>query len=1113
MWEREMANKNLQTLRDQLEAQTREIQKLQDEVEQATQRTINKLSISYHEQSTVNSCGATEASTNMPMVGSSNFVPSLHFPSLMLQHFTPEDLKSPASCSSKPQDVLRDSMSNQIRQQNEEDMDKSHSQCRDTQKMSNKSCIFHEHKALQLRQSISELQCKIKDLEKERESMLDMRQQESKSHEEANRQFQVTIQELQIANQLQEEMLKQSHIYTDLLKEMIKNQDRVFQDIQEALGNYEECTGKKEFGERPAMNLHARNLGTLVSKRLQDLASEINLLKTKNHETEGELDFLKKELQNKESLLKNQQERCDALAKEHEQKVSTLTDEASRLQSHAATLQTQMEIIQEQAKGQISNYMAQNTNLETTVSQLQSELRNDKMMYKEKIEDLRGQLVASDVALKQAQNGHVKRSQELVADVQQLKDALMACEELLNLEKEQNKQLREFNNANCLTNENLRRELIERSMEAKHLQSLLSTLKEDGQQQMVSLHEITTKLKFTSTQLDSTTDLLHKTKEELAIKKQSLDNAETNILSLKMSLEEKECVLRDAMDKIKKLRTHAEVRKREAKQLKTELYKLWETQKQTENTKIQLAEKEQMIIAMQGHAENLTLTFREHRQTVESLQNGNSQLLEVLCGKKAEIQAMKTKSETKDTRIQELETLFRNMELEKLSLINASTEKTLEAKELIKERDQLLAELKVTQKDLSSLAEDYKILKRNYENGHGEGDTISVLKMQLKATLAELEQTKTSLRMVESCDGHAIKVAMRMQKKITSKRGQIDELQSRVHLLNERLSAVAKDKLQLKEEKTKLLKEKETEAKEQQNLFGQVVTLTSENNNLKGNIACMESALEKASLQLSESQAMIQHLEQEAMRLRLQHTLDMKELKGPSVDNITTKTQGVHPLLSCPGLANFPLFQTNLRFTPCSTVANNFFMDKPTRDVDQFSEKKPMINDEEQAVHTKACEKKDAQTPRSHISSMEPLTLHTVDLEEKDHSLSLIHPENSFSGTPCYTSSPKKFAKEQNHRVRSPVHSLLTAPYNSSVISSTLESNPLIRDMLKEDLTLDGKPSDPTNVPSLNLQGRLESLQCMAEELQMKNKEMSSIFRKHDKAIIKATKQEEKLKK
>lgn len=52
--------------------------------------------------------------------------------------------------------------------------------------------------------------------------------------------------------------------------------------------------------------------------------------------------------------------------------------------------------------------------------------------------------------------------------------------------------------------------------------------------------------------------------------------------------------------------------------------------------------------------------------------------------------------------------------------------------------------------------EDYETLKRNNQNRSVDTEN-AILKTQLKAAIAELAQTKNSLKTVEACDGHGKK--------------------------------------------------------------------------------------------------------------------------------------------------------------------------------------------------------------------------------------------------------------------------------------------------------------------------------------------------------------------
>ncbi|XP_075055446.1 coiled-coil domain-containing protein 158 [Mixophyes fleayi] len=460
-------------------------------------------------------------------------------------------------------------------------------------------------------------------------------------------------------------------------------------------------------------------------------------------------------------------------------------------------------------------------------------------------------------------------------------EALKICEKQLNLEKVHRKHLQDRETVSGLTSEHLRRELIERSMEVDRLQATVNMLKEESQhkaeQQMRTIQEKTASLNFISSQLESVKGTLQKTADELAVKTQSLENADKNAIESKKLLSEKDKALKKAVDELKRLRLYAEDKQREVQLLKIDTEKISEIQKDAHTLKLLVVEKDNMIITLRGQIEAITRMIGKRNQEVEALEAEKSQLLEEVTARKAEIQDVRTMAEKKDGRLFELDEMCTVLELEKAKLTNLIAKRALATKKLRKEKEELLAGLRETRRDLASLAGDYKTLKRNCQNQTGDKEHLTtILKMQLKSAITELEQTKNTLKTVEDCDGHAIQIATRMQKKITAKREQIDTLQSRIHFLEEALSNATKDKQHQKVEKTKLMQECAQEAAERNKLSRLVEILKSENNTFKGNIASTEAAMDKTLLQLSECQASIQRLEQEVMCLRLQHTLDLK---------------------------------------------------------------------------------------------------------------------------------------------------------------------------------------------------------------------------------------------
>ncbi|XP_063775762.1 coiled-coil domain-containing protein 158 isoform X2 [Pseudophryne corroboree] len=1132
-----MASQNLLSLRAKLDEQTNDIQKLQKAVEEATQSTISQLSLSYRE-----TCRRPSPTnhTNTPSgscAASSERVDFNVFSSVPIQSLTikrplcagqtsPRESSVATKCNLMQKRLSGTSCPAETHAGTTTLKDYPSRLLSDSQRRLQQNSHSIDHKQPSVRQTVSGLDSKIQELMKEKNIEVDMRLRLSKDQEDTNLKLQVRVQELEATNVMQEERLKQAHIYTEILKEMLKEHDQVLQDIQRAIVTYHE-----ESEKNVQDNIALDNLGTMVARIFQELADELSFHKREIHSANDQLEVLKRELEDRDSCLKEYQERCDNLANEHGQKAAVLSAEVSAARSHAETIQHQMETLQEQ-NAEHSKHI---TNLELKVFKLHSELHTSKRAHTDKVEELKKQLMEANSTLEVAQKEHTQCNQELGDELQQLHEALKMCEKQLSLEKEHSQQLRDRETVNSLTNEHLRRELIERSVEVDRLQAIVNMVKEESQQkteqqylsgnviQYPVLHrsslqlrssrrtiqEKTSSLNFTSSQLLSMKDALQKTAGELAIKTQSLENAEKNVTESKNLLAEKDKALKSAVGELKKLHLYAEDKKRELQQLKIDSEKISEIQKDSDTLKLLLVEKDNMIITLRGQIQAITQMIGQRNQKLGALEAERSQLLEEVTVRKAEIQDVKAAAEKNTVRIFELEEMCTVLELEKANLTNSSAKKALAAKRLRKEKEELMAKLRETQSDLANLAEDYKTLKSNYQNQTGDKEHMAtILKMQLKTAIAELEQTKSALKTVEDCDGHAIKIATRMQKKITAKREQIDSLQSRINFLKEALSNAIKDKQYQKVEKAKLMQECAQEAAERNTLSHLVEILKSENDTLKGKLASREAALDKALLQLSECQTVIQRLEQEAMCLRLQYTLDLKELKGPVLEDKATKQFYLTAPVSSPHSSDFPVRDYNLHIKANNiaskptepSVKDNIA--KPTEDVIHLSDSLSSLPcKEEAAVKLRKCIDQTSghisnetftkdltdSSSRTDSFSREPVTLYTADLEDQEHLLSIINTENSYLVEPCYTSSPKKRIRNQEIRPRSPVHSLLTAPACGIDIHSNMESPNNVHPA--GNFALDEQYDDLNTSACQGLQYRLESLQSLANDLQVKNKE------------------------
>ncbi|VFV44263.1 Hypothetical predicted protein [Lynx pardinus] len=782
-------------------------------------------------------------------------------------------------------------------------------------------------------------------------------------------------------------------------------------------------------------------------------------------------------------------------------------------------------------------YMRQLSDLESTVSQLRSELREAKRLYEDKIEELEKQLVLANSELTEARTERDQFSQEsgnLDDQLQKLLADLHKREKELSLEKEQNKRLWDRDTGNSITIDHLRRELDDRNMELQRLEALLKAMKSECQGQMErqmaaiqGKNESLEKVSSLTAQLESTKEMLRKVVEELTAKKMTLESSERTVSDLTASLQEKERAIEATNSEITKLRSRVDLKLQELQHLKTEGDHLRNVQTECEALRLQMAEKDKVIEILRQQIENMTQLVGQHGRTAGAMQVEKAQLEKEINDRRLELQEFKILKDKKDAKIRELEARVSDLELEKVKLVNAGSERLRAVKDIRQERDQLLNEVKTSRNELHSLSEDYEVLKRNFRNKTEEMEaTTNKLKMQLKSAQSELEQTRNTLKSMEGSDGHAMKVAMGMQKQITAKRGQIDALQSKIQFLEEAMTTANKEKHFLKEEKNKLSQELSTVATEKNKMAGELEVLRSQERRLKEKVANMEVALDKASLQFAECQDIIQRQEQESVRLKLQHTLDVKELQGPGyTSNTSVKPRLLQPSSATRSHSNVPSSQSTASFLSHHSLKPNTLKEDPTRDLKQLLQELRSVINEEPAVPLGKPEE-EGRTPSLGASSVavsnnslrdstegskssetlsrEPVTLHTGDLEDPSSCFtfpSTASPSVKNSASRSFHSSPKK----------SPVHSLLTSSVEDSVGSTSpyRSTKPVLSpDSVKASQS---QPIETTGKTCRKLQNRLESLQTLVEDLQMKNQAMSSMIRNQEKRIQKVKDQEKML--
>ncbi|XP_052668558.1 coiled-coil domain-containing protein 158 isoform X2 [Harpia harpyja] len=1007
---------------------------------------------------------------------------------------------------------------------------------RDVQKRLNETTELREQQKINLRLIICDLQTKLMEVQLERDALQDTRQKEFQCQENVKIQLKNTVQQLEAANQLQEEMLREAESQTEHLKKMVHSHKEVLLELHGILMDYEDSTGKKLYEHENITGLHIQSLSTAFADILRDLDSEVSYLKEKVVLVEEELESLKKDSQTQKQLL---------------------------LQRHQN---------REQTRNQNSVLAHQGSPLESTVSQLHSEFQEVKRMYEDKVEDLEKQLHLAQSEIAEAQTEQDQCSQEsgnLNDQIHQLLTELHKKDIELSLEKEQNKRFWDRNTDSSITIDHLRKQLDNKNIQ---LQCMENTVKEmrteccrQMERQMAAVKEKKEsigRISSLTVQLESTKEMLCKVKEDLTAKQINLETAEKTLSTLTACLQEKERALEVTSKEIKKLHSQLGSRMQELQHLKNEEDCLHNVQSECETLKLQVLEKERIIEVFQKQIDNMTQIVGQYSRTAGAMEVEKSQFIKEINDWKVKVEELKIAKDEKEARINELEARLSELELEKVKLVNTCTERLRALNDTKLEKDQLMNELQASRSELAGLAEGFEDLKRNYQGKIEEmKNTANRLKMQLKSAQAELEQTRTALKTMEGSDGNAMKVAVGMQKQITVKRGQIDALQSKIKFLEEAMTNAAKEKHYLREENSKLSQELSYITAENTKIAGELQILRSQSKHLKEKISKMETALDKASMQFAECQCIIQCQEQEAMRFRLQHTLDVKELQGPGYSSASASGKLRHivplshlhsavvspslnlascapPMLSKPGILKEEPLQDLKRILQELTRSDN---DIPSVDLcnndSNGGRKSPlatMRNTVDGAsrgcaavfsLRSDPCKRETAARDSTAESIVEkdtfgqdPSCLHTADRQPQG--ITSLGGASIFSAAPRYISSPKKVSREERYRERSPVHLLLTAPPDDLAAgpSASPEHRLSTRNAGSPEgavtvLQITSQLMETSQNTPRRLQNKKESLQNPVESLQIKNKAVSSVIRTQEMKIEKAKEKEEKLSK
>ncbi|XP_078257865.1 coiled-coil domain-containing protein 158-like isoform X6 [Rhinoraja longicauda] len=1050
----------------------------------------------------------------------------------------------------------------------------------------------HEQSKFNVRQCMMDLESKLQELQEERDSLMDLRLKESQDQGALITKLHSTVQQLESVNRMQDETVRDANTQIEQLRKRMQVYDAVLNEIHQVLIHYEDRTGKKINEHETASSFHIQNMGRTVDNVLKDMDAEIAYLKERLGPIEEELGCLKTESQSKtELLLKQHEDRIEQLKDEQNQELSLLTGKVNRSRSFASSFQNQVETVQEQARNQSIMYSRQLTDLESTVCHLRTELREARRMYEDKIENLEKimEQSQSEVCIAKKERDEFRQEVDTMSGrIQQLMAENCKVEEDLKVAKEQNQKLWDRGTTNSISVENMQHELDCKNQEIQRLDGVINNLKEQYQHHLQyqasadeQRNEDQEKITSLANQYENCREQLCKTGEELNKRKQQFDKTEGSICQLREWLKEKERGLENETMEKNKLQLEIEDKNQKIHRMKIAeesicdqfeeaVAHLKKMQNENDSLKMELSEKANMLTILRQEMESIAEMTSQQSSASEALQAERKQLQKDVDSQKQKIQDLKAELEHKNIQMEELQAHLSELEREKIKLINSATEQMSELGELLQEKEEVATDLKHIQDQMSDLKEEYNNLQRTYASKTKEYEwSTNKLRAQLKSVQNDLEQNREAMKVLEGADSHAMKVAMGMQKQITTKRGQIDALQSKIQFLEEALENSEREKCYLKEEKVRLTKELACIVSERNKIAGELDSVKSQEKSLREKLMKLDSALEKACLRFSDCQSVIQRQEQDFMRLKLQHALEVKELQGPNFGSTTcpySNPRGYSPAIcvnqspsrtspgylsnehtcprivdnkhnnTCEELGAFPAgcsskapSRTNGLQEDLNPHLNSILMDLKSAVCDGCNRSTNIDYDEcegeQRSRNMHAVDDLNADVCRergNQDSLFREQLMCTSDVKDPFNidNLTCSADHSSQICGPCYTSSKWETLPE-----RSPVSSLLTGSIpqgehgrETSAFSELCDSriSYIPAQYVENEPRFQNNGGEQTDVAGQackKLQNKLDGLQNLVEDLQLKNHEMSSMIRSQEKRIKRVKDREKMLKK
>ncbi|XP_059157866.1 coiled-coil domain-containing protein 158-like [Physella acuta] len=765
------------------------------------------------------------------------------------------------------------------------------------------------------RTTLEELKTKLHDTIVNRDAVLDLRQKESNTQEMLIHKLQAAVTQLQDQCRTHEEALSSASKKFESCHQSNYINETALTQIRSILMDREKRQGRLYFEADPVSGQSINMLVHTLERCLQDLDHDITLKSFKITELEDDLSDIKKSFSEKErALTKDGQEMVAMVTKEQERNLAIANEKAVNAMRQIGTLQAQLENTESTYKYEIKTKEREIKELEEQLIDMKTETMKTAAIWQEKliqskqnevyIETMRQALEASldevqrELIETKAEKNELlrslttmeKRADSLQIFVSQLETDLETEKEHVKSQRQREEELR----SEVM---NLEVQVSNKQNDVERLERMLSLVKQECSLQVkeqvagaekVEREHFVDQIKHLSAQLATMTEKCSRLTVELQMAKSERESnrsqvqdlssrLETTRSQIESSLAEKTDLTNMLADRLSELDRLYKDKEHYLKLSEQKNNEVMELKIALESLKTQVEEKEKVLCTFREQSSSISHLMEVNTKASDNIREERDKMAAALTEKEAILVEMKASHDSLLKKLKAKEKKQKDAEEEVLKTTDALAKKTQELEAVEKERDHLASELKDASLKVSTLTSSKDAIKKELVRVRGaHAKEISKLQTKLKDSDQEKKLSMKALRSKDIMDNKAIKLADKVQKEITDKRSEIDQLMTKVHRLEEKLEAAHKEKQMVEKDKSSLKRGLAKSLQQNQELSNQLQALEEQNNNLMAQLSQLEELIEQKS---SAFHSKTEKHEQELATLKIKHQLDLKEME------------------------------------------------------------------------------------------------------------------------------------------------------------------------------------------------------------------------------------------